>query len=79
MNTKDKARELVDRFYKKFSWLLRLCTPSRLKEESKQCALIAVDEIMKSGCTQPSGVSYYGDNEEATKYWQELKEEINNV
>jgi len=82
MNTKDKARELVDEFANTNSIniaFLNAFEYIKEKKRAKQCALIAVDRIMKSGCTQPSGVAYYGDNEEATKYWQEVKKEINNV
>jgi len=39
--------------------------------EKKQCALMCVDEILKVE------KGYYGNRE--TKYWQEVKEEINKL
>jgi len=59
MNTKDKARELVDEFANTNSIniaFLNAFEYIKEKKRAKQCALIAVDRIMKSGCTQPSGV-----------------------
>ena len=38
-------------------------------EISKQCALIAVDEILKV-------VSFYNDSQVEVIYWQEVKKEI---
>jgi len=45
-------------------------------EQAKQCSLIAVKEIIASGCTLPSNNTHYGCNEEATEYWNEVKNEI---
>ena len=49
-------------------------------EQIKQCALIAVDEIIKSNpCYEDSdrgGNFMWNDN---TYYWQEVKEEINKL
>ena len=71
MTPKEKAEQLVDRFVKltysvnKFNYITELeC------EVSKQCALICVDEILKE-------VPKRFDSEE--KYWQEVKQEINNL
>jgi hypothetical protein len=72
MKAKEKAKELVFRFGK-IDHINNRCLPFK---QAKQCALIAVDEIMKSGCTQPSSVAYYGDNEEAIRYWESVKQEI---
>jgi hypothetical protein len=48
-------------------------------EWKKQCALIAVDEIISSSPSLPilgdSGI-YGEDIELSTKYWQEVKQEI---
>jgi len=75
MTPKEKAKELVDKFYQTTpneSWINQ---PIGLKEEykawgqSKQCALIAVDEIR--------------DNlpliSEIQQYWIEVKQEINQI
>jgi hypothetical protein len=59
MNQKAKAKELVDKMssnIEEYGW----------KEMSKQCALIAVDEILN--CLFEIDNSYY--------WWQEVKEEI---
>jgi predicted Co/Zn/Cd cation transporter (cation efflux family) len=64
MTPKEKARELVDKMssiIEGYGW----------EEISKECALIAVDEIIESHYKLLSGVktSIY-------KYWQEVKQEI---
>jgi len=40
---KEKANELVDNY-----WLMDKINPSLSKEQAKECALIAVDEILNS-------------------------------
>ena len=75
MNTKDKARELVDRYYTIWKPLVKTTlTKERAKERSKQCALIAVDEILEA-----LNYNEYHINQKKFNYWQEVKEEINNV
>jgi hypothetical protein len=61
MTPKEKAKELVD----KYNFLKEIFIPSI--HEQKQCALIAVDEILKS-C--------YLENE---CFFEEVKEEINKL
>jgi hypothetical protein len=67
MTPKDKAEELVE----KFSFTNDYST------FSKQCAIIAVDEILKSNpCCEDSdrgGNFQWASNE---YYWQEVKREI---
>ena len=41
MTPKEKANELVDNY-----WLMDKINPFLSKEQAKQCALIAVDEIL---------------------------------
>lgn len=61
MNAKDKAIELVEKYIQ--------YTPVEFEYEyAKQCALICVDEILKT--IQPHL---------STAWWQEVKEEINNL
>lgn len=63
MKPKEKAKELVDRFGKKVGKELKNGSFRYNIEIAKQCALIAVDEILdKDG--------YNND------YWQEVKQEI---
>jgi hypothetical protein len=60
MTPKEKAKELVD----KYNFLKEIFMPSI--HEQKQCALIAVDEILNKD-------GYNND------YWKEVKEEINKL
>ena len=63
MTPKEKAEELVGRYAIK-SYQLKLGISF---DFDKQCALIAVDEILNL-C--------WNGNETAKKYWQEVKNEI---
>ena len=56
MTPKEKANELLDIY-----WLMDKISPIITKEQSKQCALIAVDEIIEVV---------------GSKYWYEVKKEI---
>jgi hypothetical protein len=68
---KEKAEDLIRKYYsfglnnpaQSFSWY-----------ECKQCALIAVDEILDSHYKLLSGV-----NTNIYKYWEEVKQEIQNL
>jgi hypothetical protein len=66
MTPKEKARELVDKFMnippKKISDYSRIYLPT-----AKECARIAVDELIKYANT-------FG-----LEYWQEVKQEIDNL
>lgn len=77
MTPKEKAQQLADDMFIEMSSFS--VTDEVLETVAKQCALIAVDEILKSGCTLPNNNAYYGDNEEASKYWQEVKQELKNL
>lgn len=73
MNTKEKAEELVLKY-------LRI--DNNTKEWfnihiAKQCALIAVGEILKSVPKQPS-ISITMPHFEATVYWEEVKTILEN-
>jgi hypothetical protein len=61
MTPNEKAKKLVDKFYNEVKYM----------ERAKQCALIAVDEILESHYKLLFGVktSIY-------EYWQEVKQEI---
>jgi hypothetical protein len=64
MTPKEKAIELYEKFYYKIPTLLDDKTLDCLAQE---CALIAVDEILKL-C--------WNGNLKAQEYWQEVKKEI---
>jgi hypothetical protein len=71
MTPKEKATELVNKFYFKLSnngsLSIGLNSCDARHKESIQCALIAVDEILKTfDCTTPQQVNY----------WKQVKEEI---
>ena len=61
MEAKKKAKELVDKFINH--------THESCKLEAKQCALIAVDEILNA-------IGEIFETYEERKYWQEVKQEI---
>ena len=69
MNPKNKARELVLKFYPNVQW--KLGQEDCLKR-AKHCALIAVDEILFSNNT----IFETNIPHECWKYWEEVKQEI---
>jgi len=82
MTPKEKAEELFDKMH----WAMP--HPSTTNAEtyiiSKQCALIAVDEIIKASPLEPNDTPEWVQPEDwfsdssisAEKYWQEVKQEI---
>ena len=72
MTPKEKAKELFDKmlYHIKYN-----CQPTLSESVAKQCALIAVDEILDN-------MMLYQENFDAGKpvhhksYWQEVKQEI---
>ena len=68
MTPKEKAKELVKR-YALLSWKGKEFN----LEYYKQCALIAVDELIKEYCTLPHFGELYQENIE---YWEKVKQEI---
>ena len=71
MTPKEKAIELVDKMTMEIG-----------RFNSKQCALIAVDEIISSSPSLPilgDGGTYGEDIELSNKYWKEVKQEIEKI
>ena len=66
MTPKEKAEQLVDLYYPLF-------TNSMAMLDAKQCALIAVDEIINSN-PHSNPLNTYGFSTMA--YWKEVKQEI---
>jgi hypothetical protein len=82
MTPKQKAQELFDRYYE----LVSYPTPN-WKRITKQCAIIAVDEIILSAPFEPvdtdwdeagSSAQYWYPQklEDSAKWWGEVKQEI---
>jgi hypothetical protein len=75
MEAKEKAKELVNKFYSKVDEERLLV--NKYWSNAKFCALIAVDEIINV-CLPSS--EYGGVITDATiEYWQEVKQEINKL
>jgi hypothetical protein len=74
MTPKEKAEELVYKF-KKYSYYPKtnndMLFVNELNNNAKQCALIAVDEILDLIIT-----IYDYDREELDPYWKQIKQEI---
>ena len=65
MTPKEKAKELVDKY-------TQYVTEINEYEYAKNCALIAVDEIIKANPYEVSKT----DIDSTIDYWQEVKQEI---
>jgi hypothetical protein len=68
MTPKEKAKELVDKFRKEFDWVESQYAID-LYRDTRQCALIAVDEIKEF-------MSPMVNSKQAYDYWDEVKQEI---
>jgi hypothetical protein len=68
MTPKEKAQDLVDRYYWTFG-------DGYLGEQHIQCALIAVDEAEKSEYNVLKKFGFVTENYKSD-YWQEVKKEI---
>ena len=64
MTPKEKAEELLDRF--KFN-----CRECDYEDNAKQCALMAVDEILQG--------QYISIKLNEIEYWKKVKKEINKL
>lgn len=70
MTTKEKAKDLVNRFY-----ISKISTNRFRDREAKQCALICVDEIVSEHLDE--GINSYV--QKRIDYWSEVKQEINRL
>ena len=66
MTPKEKAEELYTRYDSLFK------APFKKHQHLKESALIAVDEILKVA-------SFYNDSQAEVTYWQEVKQELENL
>jgi hypothetical protein len=71
LTPKEKAEQLVDRYFKLLNYEFGDLVYSLRDKQPKQCALIAVDEIIEFGNQQ--GIR------EPMMYWQSVKQEINKL
>ena len=83
MTSKEKARELVEKFTDEsaFTWRGETRSEKYKLFKAKQCALIAVDEIIKAEnefCVHLNTNEYDEGWIKLTK-WQEVKNEINKL
>jgi len=72
MKPKEKAQELLNSFYQPLGYLKCGVNNTIMWEHAKQCALIAVDEIIDAI------IGTY-DFDIINEYWQEVKQEIENL
>ena len=88
MTPKEKAEELVDKFYQLFPLQSEVITSiGELTweydnwKQAKQCALIAVDEIILSTFSKQwyDKIKIIPSDYLLTDYWQEVKIEIENL
>jgi len=75
MTEKEKAEELVENFASGYPIICKMNSRNMYRSESKQCALIAVDEIIQF-LTQ---ASEYLQFPEQIKYWLEVQKEIDQL
>jgi hypothetical protein len=75
MTAKEKAKELVNKFYPRAT-SYSLCRKNQ-NENAKQCALIAVEEILDSYTNEKSNGFIISDK--IIPYWEEVKQEIINL
>jgi hypothetical protein len=88
MTPKEKAKELVDKFYQRFPLKMNVITTRGdlsweydSWNEAKQCALIAVDELIESfnsiyDASIRNIEKYSGAKYGMKDYWAEVKQEI---
>ena len=86
MTPKEKAEELVDKFYQTTPNEYFVNEPIGIKgrykswEQAKQCALIAVDEIIEfMEADDFDSDTCYWANHSKMQYWIEVKQEIENL
>jgi hypothetical protein len=81
MTPKDKAQELVDKFIEHTMEFDELDGYVEDKDNAKQCALIAVDELIKNQEKITKNLNRYLsianiEIQDTGDFWQEVKQEI---
>jgi len=72
MTPKEKAEELYSKYYNRIEHTLSEDVSGFEKDIVKHLVVIAVDEILKVA-------SFYNDSQAEVTYWQEVKQEIENL
>ena len=75
MTPKEKAIELVYKFMPIVECGDNRYSDKVQKQNAKQCALIAVDEILNNFGTKTNGQTFYTEYR-AVQFWQQVKTEI---
>lgn len=73
MKAKEKAEELINKM-----WLHSGAQDDAWmdKDMTKQCAIIAVDEILNTNTLEQRSCGFITLSEKHIEYWQEVKQEI---
>ena len=82
MTPKEKAKELIDKFNNHTVKELVYLKNGKViegKTEAKQCALIAVDEMINYFSKELFMMAYPEIAISELEYWQEVKQEIENL
>jgi len=78
MTPKEKAIELVSKFRNEFEWVEKDHNID-LYRDTKQCAIVAVDEIEKALTDYGRGDSFQLQNMDSEfRFWEQVKQEIQN-
>lgn len=77
MTAVEKARELYNK-YNPHCLTKSFYGDDIERQSTKQCALIAVDEILKT-FPNINGIAVYKDHVVDIEYWQQVKEQIENL
>jgi len=72
MTPEEKSKELINKFTNPVRWKLG---QENVTQRAKECALIAVDEILLIDCWDMSEEHFVNHIE----YWEEVKNEINKL
>lgn len=72
MTPKEKAKDLVEKMSSKSAVF-------KINKLSKQCAIIAVDELIKESSSKSMTIRFPKCNLSDKEYWQEVKKEIENL
>ena len=75
MTPKEKAQELVDKMYGKTPVRDLIAQIEEDKQYAKQCALIAVDELIKIHYLLTTTL----DTSPSINYWKEVKQELDKL